>query len=145
MLGGCKVSIINEALRRRCKMLILLIFAVTFLLAFADAGIVRLFRRRRAGRSWWCALAVAWLVGAWGGFFFEYRPTPVLRVFGAPVPGVFLHWEGPLGEERWVDFNHPGSGVFAGSNIVILALLAVLSVGLVFVTEAAVSRFKREV
>ena len=74
------------------------IFAVTVLLAFADAGSVRLFRRRRAGRGLCCALAIAWLVGAGigarGGFFFEDRPTPVLRVFGAPVPAALPHWEG---------------------------------------------------
>jgi hypothetical protein len=129
-------------------MLGLRVFAVTVLIAFADAGIVRLFRRRRAGPGWWCALAVAWLVGAglgaWGGFFFEYRPTPVLRIFGAPVPGAFLSWEGPQGEEQWVDFITPAPLLFAGSNIVILALLAGLTVGLLFATAAAVRRLKRE-
>jgi hypothetical protein len=117
-------------------MLGLLIFAVVVLLAFADADVVRLYRRRRAGRGWWCALAVAWLTGArlgtWGGFFFEYRPTRELRVFGAPVPGVFLHWEVPPSEEQWVDFITPTPLLFAGSNIAILALLAGLPVGLVF-------------
>ena len=109
-------------------MLGLLILVVCILLALANAGIVSRFRRRRAGRGWWCLLAVAWLAGAglgvWGGFFFEYRPTPVLRVFGAPVPGAFLHWEGPPGEEQWVDFITPAPLLFAGSNIVILGLLA---------------------
>ena len=121
---------------------VLLIFAVTVLLAFADAGIVRLLRRRRGGRGWWCALAVAWLAGAglgvWSGFFFEYRPNPELRVFGAPVPGAFLHWEGPPGEEQWVDFITPAPLLFAGSNIAIVALLAGLPVGLVFLLRRLV-------
>jgi hypothetical protein len=123
-------------------MLGLLIFAAVVLLAFADAGIVRLFRRRQAGRGWWCALAVAWLIGAGlgvrGGFFYEYRPSPVLRVIGAPVPGAFLYWEGPPGEEQWVDFITPAPVLFAGSNIAILALLAGLPVGLVFLLRRPV-------
>jgi hypothetical protein len=120
---------------------LLLIFGVIVLLAFANAAIVRLLRR--AGRGWWCALAVAWLAGAglgmWGGFFFEYRPTPDLRVFGAPVPGAFLHWEGPRGEEQWVDFITPAPLLFAGSNIAILALVAGLPVALVFLFQQRMS------
>jgi hypothetical protein len=34
-------------------MLVLVIFTVTVLLAFTDASVVRLFRRRRADRGWW--------------------------------------------------------------------------------------------
>ena len=84
-----------------------------------------------------CAVrAIAWLVGAGigarGGFFFEDRPTPVLRVFGAPVPAALPHWEGPPGEEQWVDFITPAPLLFAASNIAILALLAGLPVGLMF-------------
>jgi hypothetical protein len=110
--------------------------AVVALLAYADLLIMRMFQRRQAGRVWWTALAVAWLAGAalgtWAGFFFEYQPSPRLRVFGAPVPATFFHWEGPPGEERWVDFVTPAPLLFAGSNVVILALLAACPIGLVF-------------
>lgn len=78
----------------------------------------------------------------WSGFFFEYQPSPKLRVFGAPVPGAFLHLEGRPGEEQWVDFITPAPMLFAGSNIVILALLAGLPVGLVFVTATAICRLR---
>ena len=105
-------------------------------------GHVRSFLARRARPPWWGALAAAWavgaVVGAWSGFFFEYRPAPNLRVFGAPVPAAFFHREGPPGEEQWVDFITPAPLLFAGSNVVILALLAASSVGLAF-------RFRRQV
>ena len=114
----------------------LLIFGVISVLGLANAAVVRLLRVRGAGRVWWRVLAVAWLAGAglgfWLALFFEYRPTPDLRVFGAPVPGAFLHWEGPPGEERWVDFITPFPLLFAGSNILVLALLAGLPIAYVF-------------
>jgi hypothetical protein len=115
----------------------LLIIAVVAVLALANVALVRLLRRRAPGRGWWWAMAVAWSAGAglgvWGGFFFEYQPSPDLRVFGAPIPAAFLHWEGPPGKEQWVDFITPVPLLFAGSNIAILALLAALPVGFVFV------------
>jgi hypothetical protein len=77
-----------------------------------------------------------WLAGAakgvWSSLFFEYQPTARLRVFGAPVPVAFFHWEGPPGEEQWVDFVHSAPLVFVGSNVVILALLAACPAGLAF-------------
>jgi hypothetical protein len=113
----------------------LLIFAAIAPLAFINVVIVRLFQRRQPGTGWWTALTVAWVTGAalgmFGGFFFEYRPSPRLRVFGAPIPAVFLHWEGPSGEEEWVDFLTPAPLLFAGSNVVILGLLAACPIGLV--------------
>jgi hypothetical protein len=113
----------------------LLIPIVIALLAWANVAIVRLLHRRHGGLVWWVALSIAWLAGAalgvWGGFFFEYQPSPRLRVFGAPVPAAFFHWEGPPGEEQWVDFITPVPLLIAGSNVVILALLAACPVGLV--------------
>jgi hypothetical protein len=98
------------------------------LLAWADLSVVRMLRHRHAGPVWWTILTLAWLVGAMlgvlGGFFFEYQPSPRLRVFGAPVPAAFFHWEGPPGGDQWVDYITPTPIVFAGSNVVILALLA---------------------
>ena len=114
----------------------LLILPLVALLAFANVISVRSFLAWRAGPPWWGALAVAWVVGTavgvWSGFYFEYRPSPELRVFGAPIPTGCLHWEGPPGQEQWVDFITPAPLVFAGSNVVILALLAACTVGLVF-------------
>jgi hypothetical protein len=115
---------------------VVLIFTMLVLLAFLNAGIIRLLRRRGAGRHWWCALAIAWSAGAgsgvWSGCFFEYQPTPELRVLSAPVPTAFFHWEGPLGEEQWVDYITPVPELIAGSDIAFIALLAGLPVGLVF-------------
>lgn len=113
-----------------------IIFASVALLVSINAAIVRLFRRRRAGPGWWIGLTVAWAVGAGlgfvGGFFFEYRPLPEFRVAGAPIPAAFFHWEGPPGHEQWVDFITPAPLLFAGSNVVILGLLAACPVGLAF-------------
>jgi hypothetical protein len=114
----------------------LLIFVVIAVLGYLNLSIVRLFGRRRAGRRSWTALILAWAIGAGlgvkGGFFFEYRPSPALRVAGAPIPGAFFHREGPPGQEQWVDFITPAPLLFAGSNIVIVALLAACPIGLVF-------------
>jgi hypothetical protein len=114
----------------------LIITVLIALLMWADIAIVRLLRRRCAGLRWWVALSVAWLAGAglgvWGGFFFEYRPLPELRVIGAPVPVAFFRKEGPPGQEQWVDFITPAPLLFAASNIPILALLIACPIGLIF-------------
>jgi hypothetical protein len=114
----------------------LLILAIVAVLLLANGAAVRLVRRRAEARRWWWAFAVAWLVGAasgvWSGFFLEYQPKPGLRVFGAPFPGGILKWEGPPGEERWVDYVTPFPLLVAGSNIAILGLLAGLPVVLAF-------------
>jgi hypothetical protein len=114
----------------------LFIPALIGVLALANAFIVRMLRQRGAGTRWWAALSSAWLAGAalgvWSGFFFEYQPSPRLRVFGAPVPAAFFHWEGPPGEEQWVDFITPAPVLFAASNVAILALLAGCPVGVAF-------------
>jgi hypothetical protein len=114
----------------------LLIPVALVALALANVVTVRSLRRRQAGAGWWVALAIAWLAGAavglWGGFFFEYQPSPRLRVFGAPVPAAFFHWEGPPGEEQWVDFITPAPLLFAGSNVPIMALLCGCPVGAMF-------------
>ncbi|WP_406699783.1 hypothetical protein V5E97_13100 [Singulisphaera sp. Ch08] len=114
----------------------LLIFAAIAPLACINVVIVRLFQRWQAKTRWWTVLTAAWVAGAAlgvvGGFFFEYRASPQLRVVGAPIPAVFLHWEGAPGEEEWVDFVTPAPLLFAGSNIAILGLMAACPVGLVF-------------
>jgi hypothetical protein len=114
----------------------LLILVLIAILALANVATVRLLQRRQASAGWWAALSITWLAGAalgvWGGFFFEYQPSPQLRVFGAPVPAGVFHWEGPPGEEQWIDFVTPAPLLFAGSNVPIMALLAACPVGLVF-------------
>jgi hypothetical protein len=114
----------------------ILIPLVIAVLALADVAIVRLLQRRHAGSGWWTALAGAWLVGAglgiWSGFFVEYQPSPRLRVVGAPVPAAFFHLEGLPGKEQWVDFVTPAPLLFAGSNVILLALVAGCPVGLAF-------------
>jgi hypothetical protein len=114
----------------------LLIPAVIASLAWANIVILRMFQRRRTGPRWWAALSAAWLFGAalgvWGGFFLEYELSTELRVHGAPVPAAFFHQEGPPGQEQWIDFISSAPLVCAGSNVVILALLAACPVGWVF-------------
>jgi hypothetical protein len=114
----------------------LFIPVVIALLTAADILIVRRFQRRHAAMGWWIALSIAWgtgtALGIWGGFFFEYQLSPRLRVFGAPVPAAFFHWEGPPGQEDWVDFITPAPLLFAASNVPILALLAACPIGLAF-------------
>lgn len=113
----------------------LLIFAVAAALAFLNAVFVRLLLRRQANRRWWYALAVAWFagvgLGVWGNFFFEYQPTPKLRVFGVPVPCAVLKWEGSPGEEQWVDYVVPAPLLIAASNVIVIALTGGILVGLV--------------
>jgi hypothetical protein len=70
--------------------------------------------------------------GVWGGFFYEYQPSPRLRVIGAPVPMAFFHLEGPPSEEVWVDFVDEFPLLVAASNPVLLALLFASPVGLCF-------------
>ncbi len=60
------------------------------------------------------------------------------RLDRAPVPGAFLHWEGPPEAERGVDFVTPFPLLFVGSNIVILALLAGLPIACVFLRRRRV-------
>jgi hypothetical protein len=114
----------------------LLIPVLVGLLTLGNVVTVRLFRRREAGVGWWVALATTWFagtaLGVWGGFFFEYQPSPRLRVFGAPVPAAFFHWEGPPGEEQRVDFITPAPLLFAGTNVPIMGLLVACPIGLVF-------------
>src|SRR5436309_1041054 len=86
----------------------LIILALIGLLAWANYAMVRFLQRRHAAIGWWVLLIAVWAagmaLGVYGGFFFEYHASPKLRVFGAPVPALFLHWEGPPGQEHWVDF-----------------------------------------
>ena len=116
--------------------MVCLIPLTILILACLDAAIIQMFRYRRAKVTWWIALSCAWSIGAaigfWSGFFFEYQPSPHLRVCGFPVPGAFFHWEGPPGEEDWVDYITPAPLTFAGSNILIVSLATALPVGLLF-------------
>ena len=109
-------------------MKILLVITILILLGFANAWVAKLLLRCESGCNWWIALCMAWLAGAacgvWSGFFFEYRPSPQLRIQGVPVPVVAFHWEGPPGNEHWVDFVSPAALLFALSNVVLIALLA---------------------
>ena len=114
----------------------LVIIAAVAPIAYANLAIVRSFKRGQATLSWWGVLVAAWAVGSavgiWSGFFFEYRPESRLRVLGAPVPAAVFHWEGPPGEEQWIDFITPAPLLFAGLNVVILALSVACLVGLAF-------------
>jgi hypothetical protein len=106
----------------------ILVYITIVLLLWANVAAVVSFRRRRASGRWWTAMWFAWIlggaIGVYGGFFFEYQPTETLRVFGAPVPAVFLHLEGPPDNQQWVDYITPAPLLFAGSNIIILAMAA---------------------
>src|SRR5262245_31211735 len=115
---------------------ILIIATIVVLLATADGAIVVQFRRKQAGLGWWSALTTAWLggtlLGIWSGFFFEYRPDPDLRVAGAPIPVALFHWEGPPGDERWIDFVPPVPILHALADVVIVGLMVPCPLGLAF-------------
>jgi hypothetical protein len=117
-------------------MFVLFVLGVVSLLAYLNLLIIRSFRRRSVGPGWWTMLIIAWAAGSAlgfvGGFFFEYQPSPHLRVAGAPVPGAFFRWEGPPGEEQWVDYITPAPLLCAGSNVAIIGLLAACPIGLAF-------------
>jgi hypothetical protein len=114
----------------------LLLAVVVSLLACVNVAVFRSFWGHRVGSVWWGVLIAAWgagaVLGVWGGFCFEYQPLNELRVAGAPIPAAFFHWEGPRGEEKWVDFLTPAPLLFAGSNVFIVALLAGCPVWLAF-------------
>lgn len=115
----------------------LILVVVVVLLALANLATVLSLQRWKAGPGWWVALWMAWLIGAavgvWSGFYFEYQPSPHLRVFGAPVPAVFFQLEeGPAGEEQWIDFITPAPLLYAGSNVPILTMLTAGPVGILF-------------
>jgi hypothetical protein len=114
----------------------LFLLPIVGLLVWANITIVQMFTRRQTKARWWIGLAVAWAVGAgigvWSGFFFEYQILPTLRVAGFPVPAAFFHYEGPPGQEQWIDFITPAPILFAGSNILIVGMLAACPVGLAF-------------
>src|SRR5438105_5969094 len=116
--------------------MVFLFVVIVWLLAWANLATVQMLARRHAKARWWISLALAWAIGAaigvWSGFFFEYQACPTLRVFGFPVPAGFFHWEGPPGQEQWIDYITPAPMLFAGSNIFIAGTLAACPVGLAF-------------
>src|SRR4051794_4073044 len=114
----------------------LIIFALIGLLTWANSAMVRQLRRRHAAIGWWVLLIVLWTagvaLGVYGGFFFEYHASPKLRVFGAPVPAAFFHWEGPPGHEDWVDFPAETALLNAASNVLLVPLLFACPLAVVF-------------
>jgi hypothetical protein len=103
------------------------------LLVWGNLATVQMLTRRHAKATWWIGLAVAWAgIGVWSGFFFEYQASPTLRVFGFPVPAAVFHYEGPPGQEQWIDFITPAPILFAASNTFIIAMLAACPMGLAF-------------
>ncbi|MFO0919760.1 MAG: hypothetical protein U0872_15790 [Planctomycetaceae bacterium] len=113
--------------------LLLLLFGI---LVLANAGTVLLLKRRIAVMPWWLALFAAWLAGAavgvWAGVFFEYQPEPHVRIIGFPVPEACFIWQGPPGEEQWVDYVSPVPLLLILSNILFWGLLAGCPVGLIY-------------
>jgi hypothetical protein len=59
---------------------------------------------------------VGFCLGVWFGFFFEYQPSPRLRVIGCPVPVVcFVLQKSADGKEQWTDFMN--GFMFASSSV----------------------------
>lgn len=72
-------------------------------------------------------------MGIWFGFFFEYQPSPQLRVMGCPVPvACFALEKSAAGEEHWADFvaPEPLPLFFAASNVLLLIFVSVYPVWL---------------
>lgn len=103
-----------------------LIPAALFVLVLINRAIVQDFSRR-CNSALWLALYTGWcvggVVGVWSGFFFSYLINPRVRVYGAPVPGAFHILEQHNGQEQWVDYITPSPVLFAGSNVLMLALV----------------------
>lgn len=120
------------------------ILLTVFVLGPINAMTVRAFLRQQAGMGWWVSLAIAWLVGAaagfWSGVYYEYQPSPTLRVFGAPVPHAYFHLEGPPGEEKWMDYITEAPVFFAGSNVFIMAVVAACPIGLIYAIRCLIGR-----
>lgn len=114
----------------------LLIILGIVLLAWWNRAIVRRLRREATQALWSWGLAAAWLMrgalGSWSSLFLKYQPFAELRIFGAPLPIVALHGEGPRGQEQWVDFVSPWPWLLLAANVLIVALLAGGVVGLLF-------------
>ncbi len=118
--------------------LAVIILGAIWLLIWGNLSTIRLFRPMRAGGAWWIFLGLLWVaglaLGVYGGFFFVYRASPTLQIFGAPVPTLFLHWEGPAGHQQWVDFPADTALLNAFSNVLLLPLLLAGLFGPVFWT-----------
>lgn len=113
-------------------MVMVLIPAALFVLLLVNLAVIRGFRQRDSIVSW-VALSAGWLVGGsigvWSGFFFSYLADPCVRVYGAPVPAAFLVLELHDGQEQWVDYLMPAPALFAGSNVLMLALVGGAMIG----------------
>jgi phosphatidylserine synthase len=67
---------------------------------------VTLFHRHNAGWSWWVALVVVFIAGAFGGYRLarvDLMVSPTFRWVGLPMPIGFFQLEG----DRWTDFIPP--------------------------------------
>lgn len=113
----------------------LILIAVLALLGWLGLCAVRSLWAHRVGWPWWTALAVCLAIGfslgVWFGFFFEYQPSPRLRIISCPVPVVAFALETDAdGKECWTDFVSPVPELFAMSNVVLFSLVSVYPVWL---------------
>lgn len=108
----------------------IIIIAVLALLGWLSVSAVRSLLARGVGFPWWAILVscviVGFCLGVWFGFFFEYQPSPRLRVIGCPVPVVcFVLETSADGKEQWTDFITPAPLLFAASNVLLWAFVSV--------------------
>jgi hypothetical protein len=111
----------------------IILIIILALLGWLALSAVRSLWARSVGWPWWISLAACLVIGIasgiWFGFFFEYCPSPRLRVMGCPVPvACFALEKGADGEERWTDFVTPVPLLFATSNVVLFSLVSVYPV-----------------
>lgn len=114
----------------------IIVTVVLALLGGVSFVAVRSLKRRTVGLMWWTALVgclvAGFALGVWLGFYFEYQPSPRLRIIGCPVPVVAFALEKSAdGEERWTDFVTPAPLLFAASNVFLFSVVSVYPVWLV--------------
>ena len=114
----------------------IILTAVLALLGWLAFLAVRSLKRRGVRPTWYVALVgcliIGFALGIWFGFYFEYRPSPRLRVVGCPVPVVCFALEKYAdGQEYWTDYVPPAPLLFAMSNVLLFSFVSVYPVWLV--------------
>lgn len=116
--------------------ILFIIFVVICILLYVNVWVLYDLCERRVSLRWWLLLLLMWTAGTgcgvYGAIFFEYQPSPTLRVIGAPIPGALFRLEGPPGAQQWADYVFPNPLLTLFANVVLPPLFVGGLFGLVF-------------